>query len=117
MSGREKDARYLGIGERTPADDEWLAARRARGVGTSGNYILGVGSDIFVDAEDPMYSNWCRYLNHGSNPNVALKTLPRGLGGRPRAWFVTVRAVSKGEELLFDYGEDYWNQPDDDQPR
>lgn len=115
MSAREKDARYLSLGERTAADDAWLASRRARGVGTSGDYILGVGSDIFVDAEDPQHSNWCRYLNHDASPNVALKTLPVGLGGRPRAWFVTLRPVRDGEELCFDYGDDYWNQPGDDE--
>jgi SET domain-containing protein len=59
--------------------------------------------------EDPKYSNWCRYLNHDSAPNVALKTLPRGIGGKPRAWFVTLREIRPGAELCFDYGDDYWH--------
>jgi hypothetical protein len=79
------------------------------GGNVSGDYILGVGNDIFVDAEDPQHSNWCRYLNHGAAPNIALKTLPRGLDGKPRAWFVTLQPVEAGSELLFDYGDDYWH--------
>ncbi|KAJ1636502.1 hypothetical protein T492DRAFT_958411 [Pavlovales sp. CCMP2436] len=109
MSAREKDARYLGLGEVAEADRAWIESRRQRGVTVSGAYILGVGGDIFVDAEDPQHSNWCRYLNHDNAPNIALKTLPRGLGGKPRAWFVTLRAVQAGEELVFDYGDDYWH--------
>ncbi|KAG8467062.1 hypothetical protein KFE25_000378 [Diacronema lutheri] len=116
MSEREKDARYLNIGTRTDADELWLRSRRERGVRTSGEYILAVGSGIFIDAEDPQCANWCRYLNHDARPNVALKTLPRGLEGRPRAWFVTTRRILAGEELVFDYGDDYWNQPGDVKP-
>ena len=59
--------------------------------------------------EDPLHSNWCRYLNHDSAPNVALKTLPRGIGGKPRAWFVTLREIPPDTELCFHYGDDYWH--------
>ena len=32
-----------------------------------------VAEDLFVDAEDPACSSWCRYINHDANPNLALK--------------------------------------------
>lgn len=108
LTEREKDARYLGVGERTAEDDAWLASRRERGVGLTGDYILGVGNGLFIDAEDPQHGNFARYFNHNSEPNMALKTLPRGIGNRPRAWFVTTRAVQVDDELCFDYGPDYW---------
>ena len=46
-----------------------------------------------------------RFVNHGprSMRNVAFRTRrPYGMG------FITTRAVGAGEELLTDYGSDYW---------
>lgn len=127
-----------------------------------------MAEDLFVDAEDPACSSWCRYINHDANPNLALKVpkhspkhtpkhapntpnppllnhtrtppnpaphsppapyvphhslharnlpvaqvLPKGMDGKPRAWFVTLRAVSAGEELYWDYGPEFWSEEDD----
>jgi hypothetical protein len=66
MSAREKDARYLGVGERTTTDLDWISSRRDRGVSISGDYILGVGNDIYIDAV---------------RPRLVLRAFPRG---RPR---------------------------------
>ena len=35
------------------------------------------------------------------------------MDGKPRAWFVTLRAVSAGEELYWDYGPEFWSEEDD----
>ena len=31
-----------------------------------------------------------------------------GITGESRVWFVATRDIEVGEELCFDYGEDYW---------
>ena len=104
---------------KTPEDKAWEASRRERGVGLSGNYVVQVATDVFVDAEDPEKSSWCRYLNHESTgnggANVALKCLEHGMGGKPRVWFVALRDITPGEEICFDYdGSEgtYWKDED-----
>jgi hypothetical protein len=91
----------------TTRDPAWEAARLARGATATGDYVLAYGEGLYVDAEDPAHSNWCRYINHARDANLDLKTLPKGVGGRPRAWFVTNRDIAAGEELSFDYGDTY----------
>jgi hypothetical protein len=108
---REKDARYLGR-EQNWRDRIWLASRRARGVTASGTYIFQVDDDLFVDAEDPVHANWCRYINHHNDPNMRVKSLAYAFGGEPRVWFVATRDIAPGEELSFDYGDEYWVETD-----
>ena len=108
---REKDARYLGR-EQNWRDKIWLASRRARGVTASGTYIFQVDDDLFVDAEDPVHANWCRYINHHNDPNMRVKSLAYAFGGEPRVWFVATRDIAPGEELSFDYGDEYWVETD-----
>jgi SET domain-containing protein len=74
--------------------------------------LFKVSDACYVDSEDPSYSIWTRYLNHGSTPNVRVKSVERGRNGRPRVWFVATRDVEPGDELLWDYGEDYWYADD-----
>lgn len=74
----------------------------------TGEYVVRVTDDLFVDAEDPDVSSWCRYINHDPRPNLALKVLPKGIGGKPRIWFVALRPISVHDELCFDYGPDFW---------
>jgi SET domain-containing protein len=33
--------------------------------------------------------------------------------GQPRVWFVSTRPIAAGEELLFDYGDNYWDDPEE----
>ena len=30
--------------------------------------------------------------------------------GNPRVWFVAIRDIEVGEELLYDYGDEYWGE-------
>ena len=108
---REKDARYLGTGQ-TWKDKVWLASRAARGATATGDYIFQVDDDLFVDAEDPVHANWCRYVNHDGDPNMRVKSLAYAFGGEPRVWFVANRDIEPGEELCFDYGDEYWFETD-----
>merc|ERR1740130_1628269 len=90
------ESRY-GDDEMKPADVDWLKSRTERGVTATGEYIVKVHDDLYVDAEDPDASSWCRYINHEARPNLALKVLPKGIGGVPRVWFVAKRGVEEGE--------------------
>eukprot|EP00964_Phaeocystis_antarctica_P160839 scaffold132741_cov57-Phaeocystis_antarctica.AAC.1 len=103
------ESRY-GDDPMTPDDEEWLKSRTERGVSVTGEYIVKVHDDLYVDAEDTDASSWCRFINHDARPNLALKVLPKGIGGKPRVWFVAKRGVSPGDELCFDYGPGFWDE-------
>lgn len=88
--------------------------RSRRGVSTTGRYIFKYGTHacsgllLHIDAEDPDFANWTRFLNHSSNqPNLKVE---KSLSERnePVICFVTARAIEMGEELLFDYGPNYF---------
>lgn len=70
---------------------------------------------IYIDAEDEYHGTWTRFLNHASPPynNVNPKSVPESYDGEPRVWFMANRDIDVGEELCFDYGEDYWLEGDD----
>ena len=59
-----------------------------------------------------MHANWCRYINHHNDPNMRVKSLAYAFGGEPRVWFVATRDIAPGEELSFDYGDEYWVETD-----
>lgn len=46
-------------------------------------------------------SGWAALANHACAPNCEL--VEDDDGGRPRAWLFTLRKVTKGEELVWDY--------------
>ena len=117
MSEEEKDRRYLEslAHLRQPEDEEWRKLREERGQTITGTYLYGIDvpnkkEQIFVDAEDEYHSLWTRFLNHASPPaaNVNPKSLYQGMDGKPRVWFVSIRDIEVGEEICFDYGDDYW---------
>ncbi len=117
MTEEEKDRRYLESFAhlRQPIDEEWRNCRVERGQTITGTYLYGIdvpnqASQIFVDAEDEYHSLWTRFLNHASPPaaNVNPKSLYQGMDGNPRVWFVSIRDIEVGEEICFDYGDDYW---------
>mmetsp|Transcript_9794 Transcript_9794/g.20331 ORF Transcript_9794/g.20331 Transcript_9794/m.20331 type:complete len:218 (+) Transcript_9794:207-860(+) len=117
MTEEEKDRRYLESFAhlRQPIDEEWRNSRVEKGQTITGTYLYGIdvpnqASQIFVDAEDEYHSLWTRFLNHASPPaaNVNPKSLYQGMDGNPRVWFVSIRDIEVGEEICFDYGDDYW---------
>lgn len=112
-----RDRRYLPSQEHLQdmIDLAWKASRQARGQTISGDYLYAVtmpgGADpIYMDAEDEYESLWTRFINHASPPNNNLtpKSIHESYDGKPRVWFVANRDIAVGEELCFDYGEDYW---------
>jgi hypothetical protein len=135
-----KDRRYLKSLQHTLTDEDraWLQSRLDRGQTVTGTYLYGVDLDagnvykhfgrnkgenveeeaperIFVDAEDEYKSLWTRFINHASPPldNLKPMSVPESYDGNPRVWFMAKRDIEPGEELCFDYGEDYWLEGDE----
>lgn len=122
-----KDRRYLSSQTKTAEDDEWIQSRVERGQSLTGCYVYGItipptksnnfqtNQRIYVDAEDEYKSLWTRFLNHASPPknNCNPKSVAESYNGEPRVWFVASRDIEVGEELCFDYGDDYWLEGDD----
>eukprot|EP00977_Amphora_coffeiformis_P014270 scaffold3947_cov179-Amphora_coffeaeformis.AAC.6 len=119
----EKDRRYLTSHPhylQLPMDVAWKQSRLNRGQTLTGTYLYRVvvpcsnnhhgPLDIYVDAEDEYHSVWTRFLNHGAGraANVNPKSIHESWNGLPRVWFVANRDIDVGEELCFDYGDDYW---------
>ena len=139
MSEEVKDRRYLKSLENKLTDEDraWIQSRLDRGQTLTGCYLYGVSLDdedvhkrffkkhdeeedttpnrVYVDAEDEYESLWTRFINHASPPynNVNPKSVPESYDGKPRVWFMANRDIAPGEEICFDYGDDYWLEGDD----
>lgn len=140
MSEEVKDRRYLTSLQDTltSEDREWIQSRLDRGQTLTGCYLYGVSLDdeniygrfgstevdeensapprrIYIDAEDEYESLWTRFINHASPPynNAQPKSVPESYDGKPRVWFMANRDIEAGEEICFDYGDDYWLEGDD----
>ena len=59
---------------------------------------------IYVDAEDPTRSSWCRFINHAHYETPQCNLEPRSDPLRALVWFEARRAIRAGEELAFSYG-------------
>ena len=71
-------------------------------------YVLSANTDYNIDAADPARSSFLRYANHSSDFNMIYSVL-RVRGRREKhVKFYTTRRVLPDEELVFDYGEQYW---------
>ena len=87
---------------------------------TSLDYAWALG-DWVIDADDSSFSSWARYVNHSRGPkrNVQhvyvslpewIQALPLPVPKEPYAvWFEAKRDIAVGEELLVDYGTNYWD--------
>jgi hypothetical protein len=129
MSQEVKDRRYLPslADQQTEDDRKWIQSRRERGQTISGCYLYGISvpakrgaattatTTLFIDAEDEYESLWTRFLNHAPLPygNIHPKSIHESYDGKPRVWFVANRNIDVGEEICFDYGDDYWLDGDD----
>ena len=73
-------------------------------------YVLSANTDYNIDAADPARSSFLRYANHSRDFNM-IYTVLRVRGRRQKhVKFYTTRRVLPGEELVFDYGEQYWTE-------
>eukprot|EP00962_Isochrysis_galbana_P008617 scaffold2403_cov141-Isochrysis_galbana.AAC.3 len=84
--------------------DEYLARYPAE----DARYVLAANTDYNIDAVDQERASLLRFLNHSSEPNCYYD-VRRVRGQRQkRVSFFTSRAVEAGDELCFDYGQQYW---------
>ena len=66
----------------------------------SGRYFFGVNSKWSIDGTPR--SNIARYINHSCRPNAEAI-----ISGR-RVWIWSRRNIKAGEEIAYDYGEEYF---------
>ncbi len=66
-------------------------------------YILWVCRTHIIDGEGKD-SNYTRFINHSDKPNAFLVVSSRWKTAR----FEALRTIEPGEEIFFNYGDDYW---------
>jgi SET domain-containing protein len=67
---------------------------------SDGKYFFGVNSKWSIDGSGR--SNIARYINHSCRPNAEAF-----ISGR-RVWIWSKRKIKAGEEIAYDYGEEYF---------
>lgn len=113
----EVEARYWSKRKLQTADRRWIKSRKMRSQGISGDYLFDMGDELYIDGEDADLSSWCRFMNHGTAETMECNTETRCTRQfwdgekivEPRLWFVATRNIERGEELLYDYGDSYWD--------
>ena len=70
------------------------------------DYSIGEKSPFLIDAEKQ--GNLTRFINHSARPN--LEPIAVLSQGAMHLILQTKRAIAKGEQLTYDYGEDYWKK-------
>lgn len=68
----------------------------------AGKYLFWAGKNLMINGNIP--SNKARYINHSCTPNCEAD----GPEGRVYIW--ALRPIKKGEELTYDYGEEYFDR-------
>jgi uncharacterized protein len=68
----------------------------------SGKYLFWVGKDKMIDGN--IKSNTARYINHSCVPNCEAD------GPRDKIYITALRRIKAGEELTYDYGEEYFDR-------
>lgn len=64
-------------------------------------YLMEIANNKYIDGSNR--TNIARYVNHSCEPNAYL-VIERG-----RAWIRAAREIDPGEEITFDYGEDFFD--------
>lgn len=67
-----------------------------------GKYLFWTGRDTMIDGNIP--GNTARYINHSCVPNCEVDIKNR------RIYIFAVKNIKAGDELHYDYGEEYFNQ-------
>jgi len=71
-------------------------------------YLVWVCKDCWIDGLRG--GNYTCYINHSKNPNCELVVSTRWRTARIQA----LKSIQPGEELFFDYGDEYWNVLEED---
>lgn len=78
--------------------DELLAGKYS-----GSDYIVALTSKLLIVGEGPS-ANYTRYINHSFSPNAFLIVSTRWKTARLEA----IKPISPGDEIFFNYGEEYW---------
>lgn len=68
---------------------------------SNGKYFFGVNTKWSIDGSDR--ANTARYINHSCKPNAETT-----VSNRRRIWVWARRNIKAGEEITYDYGEEYF---------
>jgi hypothetical protein len=99
--GLEKD-KCIGEYKGDILDDSLFMTKYPKG---DARYVFGLNNGIFIDASDPTKGNITRFINcngQGDEPNLYAHEIDG------RLFFLTTREILPGEELLYDYGDNYF---------
>lgn len=66
-----------------------------------GKYLFVLTDDIVIDGKE--HKNISRYINHACKPNAEAVN-----HGNKKIIIEAIRTIKKGEEITYDYGEEYW---------
>jgi len=70
-------------------------------------YVACIGESLYIDGGDPT-SGPARWINHAPAAQANVYYRKQRFGPAQNMHFYAKRAISAGEELTFDYGDDYW---------
>jgi hypothetical protein len=76
--------------------------------GVSYLFALDFDGELYVDAKNLWLSNWVRYVNHSERRQNAIAYIDDADPARPMIYLEATRDIEAGEEILVDYGEEYW---------
>ena len=68
-------------------------------------YLLWITRNHIIVGEGPK-ANYTRYINHSLRPNAFLIVSTRWKTAR----FEAIQTIHPGEEIFFNYGDDYWDE-------
>lgn len=72
-------------------------------------YLFHIDDQWTIDGSPR--SNLARYINHGCDPNCEVEIEEDDLPTEPgHIMIYAVKKIEKGEELTFDYGEEYYKE-------
>lgn len=79
------------------------AAQLEAGLHSGSDYILWVTRNHIIVGEGQQ-ANYTRFINHNHKPNAFLIVSTRWKSAR----FEAIYDIRPGEEIFFNYGEEYW---------
>jgi SET domain-containing protein len=65
-------------------------------------YLFEINSKVTIDGSDK--KNIARYINHSCKPNCEARIY------KDKAFIFSIKNIKEGEELFYDYGEEYFDE-------
>ena len=77
---------------------------------SDGTYAMGLANGKVIDGADPRTSNFLRYINHSKlRANCAANDEALPIEALAAVSINVAKDIPEGAELLFDYGDAYWD--------